>query len=46
MTQKVLIVGAGITGLCTGLTLVNDGYDVTIVERDVPQNGYEGFELG
>lgn len=36
MTEKALIVGAGICGLCTGLSLARAGYDVTIIERDPP----------
>lgn len=36
MSREVVVVGAGITGLCTGLTLSRAGYHVTIVERDPP----------
>ncbi len=36
MTEKVIIVGAGICGLCTGLALAKEGHEVTIVERDSP----------
>lgn len=36
MTENVLIVGAGICGLCTGLALAKEGHEVTIVERDAP----------
>ena len=33
---KVVVVGAGITGLCTALALAKDGLPVTILERDAP----------
>ncbi|MGL5312997.1 MAG: phytoene desaturase family protein [Peptostreptococcaceae bacterium] len=32
--KKVLIVGAGIGGLCTAIRLLNKGYDVTIIEKE------------
>ncbi len=34
--MNVIVVGAGITGLCTGLALAKSGHQVTIVERDAP----------
>lgn len=34
MSKNVVIVGAGIAGLTTGYKLIEQGYDVTIVERD------------
>ena len=37
MNESVVIVGAGITGLCTGLALAKNGHPVTLVERDAPQ---------
>lgn len=36
MNESVVIVGAGITGLCTGLALAKNGHPVTLVERDAP----------
>ena len=32
--KKVLVVGAGIGGLCTAIRLLNKGYDVTILEKE------------
>lgn len=34
MSESVLVVGAGICGLCTGIALANEGHRVTIIERD------------
>lgn len=36
MSESVLVVGAGIAGLCTGLALAREGHQVTIIERDPP----------
>mgnify|MGYP001025329051 CR=1 FL=1 len=36
MAEKVLIVGAGIAGLCCALALGRSGREVTILERDAP----------
>lgn len=33
MSKKVIVVGAGVAGLASGIRLQNAGYDVTIVER-------------
>ncbi|PHV69252.1 hypothetical protein CS063_16835 [Sporanaerobium hydrogeniformans] len=41
MRQKILIVGAGIGGLCTGIRLLHAGYHVTIYEK----NAYPGGVL-
>ena len=32
--KKVIIIGAGIGGLCTAIRLLNKGYDVTILEKE------------
>lgn len=32
--KKVIIIGAGIGGLCTAVRLLNKGYDVTILEKE------------
>ena len=32
--KRVLVVGAGIGGLCTAIRLLNKGYDVTILEKE------------
>ena len=36
MSESIIVVGAGICGLCTGLALAKDGHQVTIIERDPP----------
>lgn len=36
MPESVLVIGAGIAGLCTALALGPTGRDVTILERDAP----------
>jgi len=36
VTESIVIVGAGICGLCCGLALAKNGYQVTLYERDVP----------
>jgi len=46
MNQSIAIVGAGICGLFTGLSLARKGFDVTLFERDVPPpegNAEEAF---
>src|SRR4029453_5854874 len=32
--MRILMVGAGMVGLCAGMLLADDGHDVTVVERD------------
>lgn len=32
--KKVIVVGAGIGGLCSAIRLLNKGYDVTIIEKE------------
>ncbi|MFK7879943.1 NAD(P)/FAD-dependent oxidoreductase [Roseobacter sp.] len=39
MTQKIIIVGAGIVGVSTGIWLRRFGADVTIVDRGAPGQG-------
>ena len=34
--HRVTVVGAGVVGVCAGLSLLRDGHDVTIVDRDGP----------
>ena len=36
MNQSIAVVGAGICGLFTGLSLARKGFNVTLFERDVP----------
>ena len=36
MNQSIAVVGAGICGLFTSLSLARKGFDVTLFERDVP----------
>ena len=40
MTEQVLVVGSGITGMCTSLALARKGFAVTMLERDsAPPDG-------
>ena len=32
--KKVIVIGAGIGGLCVAIRLLNKGYDVTILEKE------------
>ncbi|MBT5432766.1 MAG: FAD-dependent oxidoreductase [Alphaproteobacteria bacterium] len=34
--HHVTVIGAGIVGVCAGLSLLRDGHDVTIIDRDGP----------
>jgi hypothetical protein len=36
MTEKILVIGAGIAGLCTALALGPTGKSLTLIERDGP----------
>jgi 2-polyprenyl-6-methoxyphenol hydroxylase-like FAD-dependent oxidoreductase len=36
MSEKIVIVGSGIAGICTALALAKRGMDITILERDTP----------
>ena len=35
-SERILVVGCGIAGMCTALALARKGYDVTVLERDTP----------
>lgn len=40
MTERVLVVGSGIAGMCSALALAHRGFDVTVLERDTaPPDG-------
>ena len=46
--MKVVIVGAGMIGLCTAMLLAHDGHEVTVLERDAaeppdPCEAWEGW---
>lgn len=36
MSERVVIVGCGIAGMCTALALAKSGLEVTVIERDAP----------
>lgn len=36
MSQNIAVVGAGISGMCTALSLAKQGHQVTVFERDIP----------
>ena len=44
MTKHVVVIGAGVVGLCVGLYCVERGFDVTIVERNGEQR--DGCSFG
>jgi 2-polyprenyl-6-methoxyphenol hydroxylase and related FAD-dependent oxidoreductases len=44
MHERVLIIGAGIAGLCTALALAPTGRDIVILERDPPPPGGDADE--
>jgi D-amino-acid dehydrogenase len=39
MARHILVIGAGIVGVCTAAYLQRDGHRVTLVDRDAPGNG-------
>jgi D-amino-acid dehydrogenase len=39
MAERVTILGAGIVGICTALSLLEKGYGVQLVDRDPPAEG-------
>ncbi len=39
MAERVTIVGAGIVGICTALSLLEKGAEVEIIDRDAPAEG-------
>lgn len=42
MAKKVAIIGSGIGGLCTGLRLLNEGFEVDIYEKQQSAGGVTG----
>lgn len=36
MSERIVVVGSGIAGMCTALALAKQGLDVTVIERDDP----------
>ncbi len=40
VTRRALVVGGGIAGMTAALSLANQGYDATIVERELELGGY------
>src|SRR5271154_426509 len=36
MTEKVLVIGAGMAGLCTALSLAPSGREIVLLEKDAP----------
>lgn len=39
MAKKILVVGAGVAGLASGIRLLNEGYDVEIIEKNMKPGG-------
>ena len=42
MSEKIVVIGAGITGLFTTLYLSRNGYDVTLIDRGDISGGTSG----
>jgi len=36
MSERIVVVGSGIAGMCTAMALAKQGLDVTVIERDDP----------
>jgi 2-polyprenyl-6-methoxyphenol hydroxylase-like FAD-dependent oxidoreductase len=36
VSERIIVVGCGIAGMCTALALARKGHDVTVLERDTP----------
>ena len=34
--KKIVIIGSGIVGICTGIELINRGFSVTIIDPNEP----------
>ena len=43
--NKVVVIGAGIGGLCTAIRLLNKGYDVTILEKEEHVGGKVNIKI-
>ncbi len=39
MAERVTVIGAGIVGICTALSLLEKGYSVDVIDRDPPAEG-------
>ena len=39
MAERATIIGAGIVGICTAISLLEKGFDVVLVDRDGPAEG-------
>ncbi|MED5574897.1 MAG: FAD-dependent oxidoreductase, partial [Pseudomonadota bacterium] len=37
--KKVTILGSGIVGICTALSLIERGFKVTLLDRNLPAEG-------
>ncbi|MFT5450760.1 MAG: D-amino-acid dehydrogenase [Enterobacterales bacterium] len=46
MTSKIIIIGAGVVGACTALSLIREGYEVILVDRDAPGSGASSGNAG
>ncbi len=46
MTERVLVIGAGIVGVCAGLSLIGAGYEVLLVGRELPGGGASRWNAG
>ena len=42
--EKVIIIGGGIGGLCVAVRLLNEGYDVTILEKEDRFNMFQWID--
>ena len=39
MAERVTVIGAGIVGICTALSLLEKGFSVEVLDRDPPAEG-------
>ncbi len=39
MAKQVVVIGAGIVGICTSLSLLERGFEVKLIDRDLPVEG-------
>lgn len=46
MTKKVIVIGGGISGLCSAYYLIKEGYEVTVIDKNDITNGTSFINAG